>query len=77
VPHRRWPQRDLAGNTIDFFIHVEGKTFHLTMQIITGGHDYDLSERKLREERGKEAHRKCPLPGHFVAVISSDWRVVP
>jgi hypothetical protein len=30
-----WPDRDLSGNTIDFFVHVEGQTFHHAMAIIT------------------------------------------
>ena len=32
----RWPQRNLAGNAIDFFVHVLGLTFHDAMQEITG-----------------------------------------
>ena len=47
-----WPDRQLDGNTIDFFIQVEGQSFHEAMKIITAEHDYDLSECKLREERG-------------------------
>ena len=49
---RTWPDRQLDGNTIDFFVHVEGKTFHQAMQIIAADHDYDASEQKGREERG-------------------------
>ena len=30
-----WPERDLSGNTIDFFVQVEGQTFHQAMAIIT------------------------------------------
>ncbi len=55
----RWPERDLAGNTIDFFMQIEGKTFQEAMQIIlvprpAGAADrhYDSSERKIPEERG-------------------------
>lgn len=29
-----WPERHLAGNTIDFFIKIEGKTFQEAMKII-------------------------------------------
>ena len=47
-----WPERDMSGNTIDFFLLIEGKSFHQAMQIICAGHDYDASERDLREERG-------------------------
>ena len=47
-----WPDRQIDGNTIDFFIQVEGKTFHQAMQIITAEHNYDDSERKSREDRG-------------------------
>ena len=32
----RWPQRNLAGNTIDFFVQVLGRTFHQAMHEITG-----------------------------------------
>ncbi len=31
----RWPQRELAGNTIDFFVQVLGLTFHNAMREIT------------------------------------------
>jgi hypothetical protein len=44
--------RDLAGNTIDFFVQVEGKTFHQAMQIITGASPYNPSEHNLRQEPG-------------------------
>ena len=30
-----WPQRNLAGNTIDFFVQVLGLTFHNAMREIT------------------------------------------
>jgi hypothetical protein len=34
----RWPQRDRAGNTIDFFVQVLGLSFHQAMrQIISDG----------------------------------------
>jgi hypothetical protein len=32
----RWPQRQLAGNTIDFFVQVLGRSFHQAMSEITG-----------------------------------------
>ncbi len=32
----RWPQRDLAGNTIDLFTQVLGLSFHDAMREITG-----------------------------------------
>ena len=32
----RWPQRGLAGNTIDFFIKVLGFSFNNAMRQITG-----------------------------------------
>jgi len=32
----RWPQRHLAGNTIDFFVQVLGWSFHHAMREITG-----------------------------------------
>ena len=31
----RWPQRNLAGNTIDFFVQVLGLSFHDAMREIT------------------------------------------
>ena len=31
----RWPQRNLAGNAIDFFVQVLGMTFHDAMRLIT------------------------------------------
>ena len=32
----RWPQRNLAGNAIDFFVRVLGLSFHDAMRQITG-----------------------------------------
>jgi hypothetical protein len=32
----RWPQRNLAGNAIDFFMRVLGLSFHDAMRQITG-----------------------------------------
>ena len=32
----RWPERDLAGNAIDFFMRVFGMSFHDAMRAITG-----------------------------------------
>jgi hypothetical protein len=32
----RWPQRNLAGNAIDFFMRVLGMSFHDTMRHLTG-----------------------------------------
>lgn len=31
----RWPQRQLAGNTIDLFVQVLGLSFHDAMRLIT------------------------------------------
>jgi len=31
----RWPQRNLAGNAIDFFVQVLGLSFHEAMRQIT------------------------------------------
>lgn len=31
----RWPDRDLAGNTIDFYVKVLGRSFHEAMEDIT------------------------------------------
>jgi hypothetical protein len=32
----RWPQRNLSGNAIDFFMRVLALSFHQTMNQITG-----------------------------------------
>ncbi len=32
----RWPQRDQAGNAIDFFVQILGMSFHDAMRQITG-----------------------------------------
>lgn len=32
----RWPQRNIAGNTIDFFVQVLNMSFHNAMREITG-----------------------------------------
>ena len=32
----RWPERDQAGNAIDFFMRVLGLSFHESMRQITG-----------------------------------------
>ena len=32
----RWPDRNLAGNAIDFFVQVLGLSFHQAMRQITG-----------------------------------------
>ena len=32
----RWPERDLAGNAIDFFVQVLGLSFNDAMRQITG-----------------------------------------
>lgn len=50
-----WSEKNIAGNAIDFFTQLEGKTFNQAMQIITQTTDYDASERKIREERGNVA----------------------
>ena len=33
----RWPQRNMAGNAIDFFVQVQGLTFHQAMRLLCGG----------------------------------------
>jgi len=40
----RWPERNLAGNAIDFFVHVLGLTFHDAMQEITGPERQTVSQ---------------------------------
>jgi len=32
----RWPERGLAGNAIDFFVNVQGLSFHDAMREIMG-----------------------------------------
>ena len=34
--HWRWPERNLAGNAIDFHVQVLGLSFHDAMRQITG-----------------------------------------
>ena len=34
-----------AGNSIDFFMKIEGLSFHQAMKVIAPGTDYDASER--------------------------------
>lgn len=56
-----WNKKNLAGNTIDFLVEVEGRTFNEAMQIITsrlGASDtvtaatpYDPAGQHLRKER--------------------------
>jgi len=50
----RWPDRNLAGNTIDFLVQVQGMTFRQAMEIITEATDYDASEHELREQPGND-----------------------
>jgi hypothetical protein len=45
-----WNEKNLAGNTIDFFVKIEGKTFQQAMQIITEATSYDAPGQHLREE---------------------------
>jgi len=32
----RWPQKNMAGNAIDFFVQVRGLTFNEAMRLICG-----------------------------------------
>jgi hypothetical protein len=50
-----WGEKNIAGNAIDFFTHVEGKTFHDAMRIITEWQHYDAARQHLREKHGNEA----------------------
>lgn len=50
-----WIEKNISGNTIDFFTRVEGKSFHQAMQIITQTTDHDSSEPVLPEDRGNIA----------------------
>ena len=57
-----WIEKNISGNAIDFFTHVEGKNFHQAMEILlapraagTAASDHDPSEQNLREEHGNEA----------------------
>jgi len=49
-----WPESDMSGNTIEFFLLVERKTFQDAMSIISPYLHHDPSEQHLREERGNE-----------------------
>jgi hypothetical protein len=50
-----WSEKNIAGNAIDFFTLVEGKTFNQAMEIITADRQYDHSEHKIREDHGNDA----------------------
>ena len=54
-----WNEKDISGNTIDFFVLVEGTTFNQAMQIIdvqpppsSASDGYDVPGQLLRKERG-------------------------
>jgi len=47
-----WSEKNIAGNAIDFFTRVEGRSFHQAMQIISEVGVYDPSEREIPEELG-------------------------
>jgi len=62
-----WPERRLAGNTIDFFMKIEGMSFNQAMHIVTEPRageqemtaaivnptqDYDSDGSKTRQECG-------------------------
>jgi len=57
-----WPERNLSGNTIDFFVKIAGMSFNQAIrlrketppghvEIITNLTAYDLPEQHLRKER--------------------------
>jgi hypothetical protein len=54
-----WNEKHVAGNAIDFFTQIEGKTFRQAMEIIlaprstaVGASHYDTSEPEIREVPG-------------------------
>ncbi len=38
----RWPSKNIQGNAIDFFMKVEGMSFHETMTVLTQQQDKEL-----------------------------------
>jgi hypothetical protein len=49
-----WPDKNMAGNTIDFFVKIEGKSFNQAMEIITCP--------APRETEGQLCGQKMPNP---------------
>jgi hypothetical protein len=50
----RWPERDQAGNVIDFFMRILGLSFHDAMRQITGPNGRSGYERNPLLENGRE-----------------------
>ena len=51
-------EMNIAGNAINFFTTVEGKSFHQAMEIITAASEYDAAKQNLQEEHGNVAKIK-------------------
>ena len=51
-----WPDRNIAGNAIDYFVKVEGMTFNQAMQIITAAAPCDASGSESRQTTERARH---------------------
>jgi len=51
-----WPDRNIAGNAIDYFVKVEGMTFNQAMQIITATGHYDATGSNPRQTTERARH---------------------
>ena len=51
-----WPDRNIAGNAIDYFVKVEGMTFNQAMQIITAAGRYDTTGSEFRQTPERTRH---------------------
>ena len=51
-----WPDRNIAGNAIDYFVKVEGMTFNQAMQIITATGHYDTTGHEFRQTTERARH---------------------
>lgn len=51
-----WPDRNIAGNAIDYFVKVEGMTFNQAMQIITATGHYSATCSNPRQTTERARH---------------------
>jgi len=51
-----WPDRNIAGNAIDYFVKVEGMTFNQAMQIITASSHCDATASESRQTTERSRH---------------------
>ena len=51
-----WPDKNIAGNAIDYFVKVEGLTFNQAMQVITAAAPYDATGSNPRQTTERARH---------------------